>query len=75
MSTHADWAVEDEVGTHLQDIEALGTTLAAAAPDPHGLLTKDSILRIGWMIERSARKGMDCYLQERKAKLEAVRIG
>ena len=75
MTKNPVWEVEDEVGTHLQDIEALGDLIMAAAHDHTESLTPDSLFRIGWMFERLAQKAEDVYSKERKAKLEAVESG
>jgi len=42
MTKSPVWEVEDEVGTHLKDIEALGDLIMAAAHDHTESLTPDS---------------------------------
>ncbi len=72
MARHPVWQSEDEVDTHLKDIEALGSLIMAAANDHTESLTPDSLFRIGWMFERLAQKAEDVYSQESKANIEAV---
>ena len=75
MSRHHVWDVEDEVETHLKDIEALGGLIMAAAHDHNESMTPDYLFRIGWIFERLAQKAEDVYSQECKAKLKAIQIG
>ena len=69
LNREYDWDCEHEVGTHLQDLVALGSLIESAAHDPEDGLTEDEWVRIGWLIHRTARKGLVAYLQEHKPKV------